>query len=61
MYLDKIDYMSIQDVISTGNYTLSPLKLVIAGDGGTVAFELTDLDREIHHLFIDRRIGTTNY
>lgn len=49
--------MKIQDAINC-RFSISPDNIAVAGDGGTIGFELVDIDGEMHYLFVDRRIGT---
>ncbi|GHN02262.1 hypothetical protein WSM22_37510 [Cytophagales bacterium WSM2-2] len=37
-------------------FSIDPVKISVAADGGTIAFELLDAEGETHQFFIDRRI-----
>jgi hypothetical protein len=49
--------MNLQNAV-INKFSIPPEKIAVAGDGGTIGFELVDSEGEIHQLFIDRRIGT---
>ena len=49
--------MLIKDAINN-KFVIHADRIAVAGDGGTIGFELVDPDGVIHQLFIDKRIGT---
>ncbi len=49
--------MEIQKALKN-KYQIDYNKVAVAGDGGTICFELVDCDNEHHFLFIDRRIDS---
>jgi hypothetical protein len=50
--------MNIEDAL-INRFEIHSDRITVAGDGGTIGFELIDSDGETHQLFIDRRTGTT--